>query len=256
MKFKLLFLFSILIYSNYLYAQKWLISIGPSFPMGTFASSDIYSPYAGLASLGETLEVGYLIKQHKNVSFLIKAHGERNPINRSEISRQYDQMILGTPGGPPSTLHGAPVTNWSFENHSWWTTELLAGIEVETKDKNKQRWYGQGLLGGVFVKSPSVNGSAYNDSTHTGYNQSSSSAYGFNYQIKAGMILISSKRLAWDIGLVYSGTNNVGFKNITSSFYYNHYNGNVAQAYVYQYSNKREANQVISSLQLLIGIRF
>jgi hypothetical protein len=255
MKINLPILFFILICSDSLSAQKWQLSIGPSLPIGNFARSDINNPNSGLAILGEALEVGYLIKEHKNVSLLIKANAERNPINRSALSNQYDQMILGNPGGPPSTLHGAPVTNWSFENHAWWRAGLSAGVQLQTKELNKQRWYGGGWLGGVYVISPSVSGSAFDDSTHTRYSQSSGSAYGINYQIKGGMILRTSNRI-WDIAIVYSGTNNIAFKNITRSFYYNHYNGNAAQAYFYQNWNSVTANQVFSTLQLLIGIRF
>lgn len=263
MRYFLLFTVTVSL-SNLIYSQQRLdITVGPSFPLSNFRNSDINKVNAGAAIAGERLDVSLTHPYSNHWGYIIKLYEQRNGLNVNSISRQYDQLdysnvvIYGGPYArpPPPAQHHDQLTNWKFNKNAWWTTGLLIGLEGTTSLNNKLNLFGQIMVGPTFVKAPTVSGSAYNDSTQAAYNHKGANALGLNYEIKTGFIYNTGKRFNLISSLIYMGTNNIKFNNVTSSFYYNHYNS-LTLPYFYAYSNKSAQYQTLSSLQLTMGISF
>jgi hypothetical protein len=250
--------------SNVIYSQQRLdISAGPSFPLGDFKNSDINNAKAAAASVGERLDISYTRKFSNHWGFVIKAYEQRNALNINSLSSQYDQVdysnvvIYGSPysSPPPPLQPHAPLNNWKFNKNAWWTSGLLIGLEGRTSLNNKLDFFAQIMAGPAFVLAPTVSGSASDDSTQAAYNRKGANGFGLNYEFKSGFIYNTGKRFNLIASIIYTGTNNIKFNNVITTFYYSHFNS-FTLPYYYEYSTKRAEYQTLSSLQLTLGISF
>jgi hypothetical protein len=250
--------------SNLIYSQQRLdITAGPSFPLGIFKNSDINNAKAGAANLGERLDVSFTRNLSIHWGYIIKIYEQRNGLNVSSLSKQYDQIDYGNVviyGGsyarPPAPAdHHSTLSNWKFNNTAWWTTGLLFGLEGRTSLNNKLDLFAQIMAGPAYIKAAIISGNAYDDSTQGKYSRMEGNAFGLNYEIKTGFIYNTGKRFNLISSIIYTGTNNVKFKNVTGSFYYSHYNS-LTLPYFYAYSYKNFHYHTLSSFQLTIGVSF
>jgi len=237
-------------------------SIGPSFPVGHYASKDIQSDKAGIATTGGVASFFYTLLFKKKIGIVVSLLGQINPLDKRSIEKSFDQLKMnssafvwgtGEPTMPPS--NGTTYPNWKFKNASWKLATLLAGGYGEFKTGSPHiAVTSKAMLGLVYVSSPKIDGSSMTDTTNVHVTQSSESAIGFGYSLSGGIKIKLNNKIDFISGLEYFGTNNITFKNVVASVTGVKNPSNPATMTAWQSTVTANGKQTISSVNLLVGL--
>jgi len=207
------------------------LSIGPSFPVGDYAKTNVNNNLAGFAKTGEQVELSFEHKLSKHFGLAVMLHGQRNTINTTAMSEEFSQLkfytayFTGTTGYP--TIPPPPVTssyytypNWKFDAKSWLTGSLLIGaagdFPIDTKT-NKLFITAKAMAGASYVSAPSMHGKSITDSTLAEVSQNGATAFAFSYLISGGLKYKLTQKLRLLFNVNYFGTSQAKFKNVTET---------------------------------------
>lgn len=249
MKKHILFFFLLLLIFPYTYAQTvsdkntLSLSIGPSFPVGHFSSTDPSDKLSGYAKAGEAIDIAFAHEVHNGFGLTAMLFGQRNGLNTNALARQLAEtgIVFGFNGASPNHY-----PNWTIDKASWYTASLLAGIteQLPLKKNSKFSFTARALIGAAHVQSPKLNGSSKTDTSYAVISQNNASAIAFSYIAGIGLKYQCGKRIYLFLNADYFGTAPVSFKNITESIAAT--NGGLTVPGVYSLSNSRQPVWVAS----------
>ncbi|MEO6721221.1 MAG: hypothetical protein ABIN67_12700 [Ferruginibacter sp.] len=240
------------------------LMVGPAFPTGQFAGTNLFDESSGFAKTGTAISLSYTTKPLlNNWAFLINLAAQKNPINtnafESTLSKAkiYQGFYFGTgTNNPPPQENYSVYPNWKFENKSW----LYASLQVGTKgqfsiDKQNKTWLTTNVTVGVlYLKSPQLKGSSITDTASAFISQSKSSGYGLIYSFGVGMNYYLNRTIFLTSTLNYIGTSKVTFKNVEGTLTTTKGTPGSSSYSIQQSTTTANGQQAVSSINLLIGI--
>ena len=220
------------------------LSIGPSLPVGSFASTDPSNNLAGYAKVGEALNISIVHKLNKNIGLVAMLYGQRNGLSTNLLARQFGEtgIYFENNGSGPNYYH-----NWVIDKKSWYLESFLLGITDEffIKRDSKFSFAVKALIGVANVQLPKLNASSKTDTSFATITQNSASAIGLSYLASVGLNYKLTKRLCLIFSLDYFGVVQVNFKNVTETITAT--NGGLVVAGIYAFSNSAKFPQLIAS---------
>ena len=70
------------------------VSIGPSFPVGSYADKNINDEKAGIAATGGAFYLSYVGKTQKKINIVASLRGQINPLDRRTIERSFSEVKI------------------------------------------------------------------------------------------------------------------------------------------------------------------
>jgi hypothetical protein len=199
-------------------------SIGASFPVGNFSSTDPSNNLSGYAVPGVSANFSFNHKLNKQLGLTAMLYGQRNGINTSTLSDQLDRSYLFplafSTGSPYFTSGDQEVYfNWNIEKKYWYLESVMLGVteELPFKKNSKLSLVAKALIGATYAQSPSLNGKSITDTSYSVFYQSGASAFGFSYLLSTGMNYKLSDKLYLKLDAIYFGTSRLNFKKITQN---------------------------------------
>jgi hypothetical protein len=203
------------------------LSLGPSIPLGNYASSSLNNNNAGFASFGGNAKISYSQNFKKYFGGTAEFLGVINPLNLKSMQdafsqHQFPDISLYSNNGQPQNLPPSEYVsyqNWKFNKKSWmYGAMLLGGFGHFPINKSGAISLTlKASAGAVYLYSPSLHGYGYTDTSMAIVDQSGAKAYGFAYSFGTGIKYSSSKRISYSFEVFYFGTSNVSFKNVSES---------------------------------------
>jgi hypothetical protein len=269
---KILLLFSLIAFQiTFVFSQvkkdrgSISISVGPALPVGKFSAKDINDNLAGFAKMGQSVSVSYSKLLSKNWGIAIDLRGQRNPLNTTALQNslstaRISQGISFLSGSvtniPPPQLATVIYPNLQFEKKAWLYGALLLGPtgQFAIDQSKKITLITKAMLGAVYAKSPVLKGSSITDTATVRIDQSKSSAFGFIYSFSGGVNYSLNKKVFLSAALTYAGTNQIIFKEVTTTVTAT--KGSFASPgfSVSQSIITADGKQPISSINLLFGV--
>jgi hypothetical protein len=148
------------------------LTIGPAFPTGHFANTNLSNEASGFGIPGEAISLFLAQPFSKDWAFLVSLAGKRNPINTKAFESGFSNLTFspgiyfGTgPNDPPPQLNYVKYPNWKFEHKSWQYAALQAGIQRRffIGKQNKVLLTANATEGALGVTSPQLKGSSITD---------------------------------------------------------------------------------------------
>ncbi len=90
------------------------ITIGPSFPTGDFASTDVDNEKAGLAGTGAIFDLSYAHRLGKNFGIAAMLRGQSNPIDEAAFIA--------------AAVNASPGISWSIKSDPWSLGGIMVGV--------------------------------------------------------------------------------------------------------------------------------
>ena len=98
------------------------LTIGPSFPIGNYAKSDVTNSLSGLAKMGGVINISYCRLTGKNFGIAATLLGQINPLNIHSMEQSFAQVkfnslapiLVSEPGQPIPNLPGNTYPNWKL----------------------------------------------------------------------------------------------------------------------------------------------
>jgi hypothetical protein len=238
------------------------LSIGPSFPVGSFGDDEVNNSSSGLAKTGLLLEIGYTHPVSKYFSLAMMLHGQLNGLNTEALENTFSKTRInntpflfdGTTPPPPPT--GTIYPNWKFSKSYWRTGSLLLGGQVQLPLGSRGLYFiGKAMAGPTYVSSPKIEGSSITDTATAHVSQTSEHAVGLGYLIGGGVQYGVSKKLFITGRLDFFGTNKITFEDVTASVTTTKGNPSNPLGYtITQMQMTADAKQTISTVNLSVGI--
>lgn len=180
------------------------VSVGPSLPVGSFASNDIGNSKAGLATIGAIFDVSFAYKLKKNFGLAALLRGQYNPVNVQPLVDEINREIAGAR---------------TYANGDGWSSGgLMAGI-YSTYPLNQKATVIlelKTLAGFMNTTSPQIDINIFSSEGSISMRQHSATATSFSYLVSAGMRLNAGKRIAFIISADYSDYT-PNFKNVQTT---------------------------------------
>lgn len=143
---KTLFLFVLIFCSaTFSYSQNKgyvSISIGPSIPIGDFASKDVNNNSAGFAKTGAVLDISFAYKLGKNLGVCAMLRGQAD---------NFDNAAFG------NVLAIQTGVNWSVKSNPWSIGGLMFGANASYPINKKISFESKAMIGFLRVASPEIN---------------------------------------------------------------------------------------------------
>lgn len=264
----LLFVFFSLLHVGLLFSQTTKdngclsLSVGPAVAVGKFAAKDLDKSSSGFAKTGESVSLSYSKILSKHWGFSVDIHGQRNPLNTNALESSFSQakisqgVVFGTGTNPPPQSDYAIYANWKFEKKPWLFGALLAGLNGQSAlDKPvKMNLVTKVMLGAVYATSPGLSGSSMTDMATANISQNKSSGFGFIYSVSGGLNYYVSNAIFLSSSLVYIGTNQLTFKDVKQILTTTKGTAGSPEYSVQQSTNTGNSKQMISSVNLSLGI--
>jgi hypothetical protein len=269
---KILFLFSLTAFQiSFVFSQRIKdkgtisISVGPALPVGKFSSKDLNDQLAGFTKMGEAVSVSYSKLLSKNWGIAIDVRGQRNPLNTAALQNSlatkiiYQGTLIAVSGTnfPPPQLTPVIYPNWQFEKKAWLNGALLLGptAQFAVDQSKKITLVTKAMLGVVYAQSPVTKGSSITDTATARIEQSKSSAFGFMYSFSGGVNYSLNKKIFLSAALTYAGTNQITFKDVTSTLLTTKGSFTSPGSFsTQQLTITADGKQPISSVNLLLGV--
>jgi hypothetical protein len=201
--------------------------LGPSIPVGNYASSNFSNSKAGFAGLGENLNISYCRLLGKNFGIAAELLGQINPLNvkameksfaTQKFAEPYFYSTTGPPQTPPLPVY-VTYQHWNFDKKSWQSGSMLLGayMQLPLNHSGNISFTTKAMIGAIYLSSPQLNGEGYTDTSLIKLSQSTASAFGFAYSLSAGLKYDFNKRLSFLVSVEYLGTAKITFKNVTET---------------------------------------
>lgn len=247
------------------------VSVGPSFPIGDFASTNTQSKYSGYAIPGEEVNLSYVYKCSPKFGLIAALFGQRNGLNIKSMKQQLSEFKFIKPGGtvytgnmnnpPPPDPSPSYVyyTNWHFEKHDWLSASLLlGGMGVFPAGVGRKlSVVVKGMAGLIYVSSPEMKATSITDTTLIAISQTSESGWGFSYMAYAGLQYRINPHMLLLFGINYLGTARIKFSEITADtiqFYHSNWGTGLLSLTEMERAIKGSRKQVVQTMGLNVGI--
>jgi hypothetical protein len=241
------------------------ISVGPALPVGKFSAKDINDNVSGFAKMGESVSISYSKLLFKNWGIAIDLRGQRNPLNTTALQNSLSTTTIyqGIPVAlsginfPPPQFTQVIYPNWQFEKQAWLYGVLLLGPtgQFVIDQSKKITLVTKAMLGVVYAQSPVTKGSSITDTATARIEQSKSSAFGFMYSFSGGVNYSLNKKIFLSAALTYAGTNQITFKDVTSTLLTTKGSFTSPGSFsTQQLTITADGKQSISSVNLLLGV--
>lgn len=170
------------------------VSIGPSFPIGDFASKDPDNEKAGLAQTGAIFDISFGYKLGKNFGVAALIRGQANSTDTQAIVDELYTQI-------PSTV------NADVETGNWTAGAFLAGGYASFPVSKKISFDPRVMIGFLSATSPDTD--VYlSDGSNSGWvKQASVTSTAFAYLVGVGLKFDVGKRICILTNLDYMGAN-------------------------------------------------
>jgi hypothetical protein len=199
-------------------------SIGASFPVGNFSSTDPSNNLSGYAVPGISANFSFNHKLNKQLSLTAMLYGQRNGINTKTLADQLDKSYIfpiAISTGSPYFPSGDQKVyfNWNIEKKYWYLESVMLGVteELPFKKNNKLSLVVKALIGAAYAQSPTLNGKSITDTSYSVFYQSGATAFGFSYLLSTGIKYKLSDKLFLKLDAFYFGTSRLNFKKITQN---------------------------------------
>ena len=203
-------------------------SIGPSFPVGDFASHSFNNEEAGFATTGLNLNINFSYKFSNNIGFTMLFSESSNEFYDGEY---FSGDILGIPG------------DWKATGDSWVSDNIMGGLLLSFPS-DKVDFDIRALVGYSFVVVPEVK---FTDRYYGDYiTIQSTSAEEVAYNFGMGLKFNVNKNMAISINADYFST----YPSFSQTVTYDD-NGNIAI-----YSDKIPGDMLIEMLNISVGVGY
>jgi len=199
-------------------------SIGASFPVGNFSSTDPSNNLSGYAVPGISANFSFNHKLNKQFGLTAVFYGQQNGINTKTLSNQLDKSYFFpqfvNAVDPPNFQPGGQKVyyNWDIEKKYWYLESAMLGVTEELSlNNNKLSFVAKALIGAAYAQSPTLNGKSITDTSYSVFYQSGASAFGFSYLVSTGMNYKLTDKLYLTLDAFYFGTSRLNFKKITQN---------------------------------------
>lgn len=232
-KFLILLLFAFGLTGAFAQNQKSFIgiSLGPSFPVGDFANTDLSDENSGLAKVGGTLSLNYGYHLSQQFGLMAVIRGSVHGVDVDALKRQY-----ATPDGIASSI--------SFKTSTWKSAAAMVGIfEMLPLNASKNLFFvARGAIGVQRSQSPSTDITIAVSGLGTFTNhQDSYSATSLAYLLGLGLDFQLEKNLSLKFNADYTGAN-PKFQD--------------PRAATYPQNNYTKLKQPINTVDLSLGLAF
>jgi len=137
------------------FSQQLNLSLGPAFPVGSFASKDGNDPASGLAKMGWMADLSYMHGVGKgHFGFVALVRGRLNSIDKEGAASTFRDVL--------------PTYQWSVSNSSWKAAAVMAGAYYRTPINEKWSFVGQLTVGVAEAWLPEIDVRGIVDSTAQG----------------------------------------------------------------------------------------
>ncbi|CAN5417047.1 hypothetical protein BH10BAC3_BH10BAC3_19060 [soil metagenome] len=239
------------------------ISIGIANPIGGFSSTELPDSKSGFAKIGESVSLCYSKPVTREWSFVAHLHAQRNPLNTSAFEKDLSQAkiyqgfyFFSDPNNPPPQTSYKIYPDWKFEKKSWLCSALLLGGQRQFNAGKPDgiHLFGRVMIGAVYANSPKISGSSFTDVATAHIEQSKSSAFGFAYSIGGGVNYNFTKTMFLTSSLTYFGTNQLTFKDVKATLTTTEGSFGSPEYSVQQSAMTGNAKQIISAVNISVGI--
>jgi hypothetical protein len=237
----LAFIFSLLILCSKAQVSSLDFTIGPSFPIGEYASRNISSSSSGVAKAGYTANISYAHLFKKHTGIIVSLHGQRNPID----TKAFEHYLTAT-----------GYNNWNVDKASWMVVGLRGGVygEFISQAASSLSFTGKAMVGAVYSKSPKLYGRS-ESSTHVAETkQTSESAVGLSFSLSGGGKYKLNKKVFLLGEAELFATPKLKFKDVTSTYGTVNFASNGFPISASQMSSTMDGKQAFTSLNLTLGI--
>jgi hypothetical protein len=241
------------------------LTIGPSFPIGNYAKSDVTNSMLGLAKMGDVVNISYSCLTGKNFGIAATLLGQINPLNIHSMEQSFAQLKLKIasgfvtePGQPLPNTPGNTYPNWQFEKHSWKLAAVLFGGygQLPSGNSGKISFITKAMIGIMYAVAPKLKGSSITDTAGAYIEQSSGSAVGFSFLLSGGIKYQLNNKISLLSNLDFLGTGNLTFKNIKATVTTTKGTTGSLNYSIQQSIATGNTKQKISSLNLNFGVAF
>jgi len=240
------------------------LSIGPSFPIGSYGNKEINGSSSGFAKPGPALNISFSHLINKNWGLSLTAFGQRNNYDTEAMEDAFATQKFYSLMGFSSTIYPPPnptysiYPNWEFAKDEWWIGGLMAGAYMQFPSRFSQDFLFtiKAQVGAVYVESPETKGVSATDTLIAAFSQSGSHGIGFSYSIGAGTHHKLSKKLYWITNLDFLGTNKILFKDITNTTTVVKYPNSPGTTQISQMTMTGSGKQSIQSINFTVGLGF
>ena len=217
------------------------LSIGPSFPIGDYASKDVSSPSSGIAKTGQVINFSYERVLGKQLGIAATLHGQRNPID----VETFEKFLANT-----------GFSNWKIDKAAWVSGSVLFGLygQFPVKASTNIAFTTRGMLGVVYAKSPELNGTSTSSTSSALIEQTSVSAFGLSYLLNTGIKYSLNKKISLLGEVEFFGTPELKFKDVKATFRSATFAPGGFPISVQEQTSTTDGKQTISSINLNFGI--
>ena len=195
MKKTIIIFSSLIFFSIYSYSQSKgyvAISVGPSIPIGDFASKNMANPSAGLSNTGAIFDISFAYKLGTQFGISALLRGQANPTDAQLIANELAKED--------------PLTYWTVESKTWGVGGLLFGGYGSFPVSEKINFDARGLIGFVNASSPEINITGTKQGKSIWAKQGIVSTNAFSYLIGAGFTFDIGSKICLMINMDYMGT--------------------------------------------------
>jgi hypothetical protein len=177
------------------------ISVGPSIPVGSFASKNTDNSKAGLATTGAIFDVSFAYKLKKNIGLAALLRGQYNPVNVQPLADKMNSQMSGA----------SAYTN----GDGWSSGGVMAGLYSAYPLNHKATFILElkTLAGFMNTTSPQIDMTISSPEGSGWVKQHSATATSFSYLFNAGLRFNTGKRIAFTLNADYSDYT-PNFKNV------------------------------------------
>lgn len=180
------------------------VSVGPSIPIGGFASQNTNNSKAGLATTGAIFDVSFAYKLKKNWGLAALLRGQYNPINVKPVADQANSQMPGAR---------------AYVNGDGWSSGGLMGGVYSAYPLNQKAtviFEFKTLVGFMNTTSPQMDMTISSSEGSGWVKQHSATATSFSYLFNAGMRFNAGKRIAFILNADYCDYT-PSFKNVQTT---------------------------------------
>jgi len=168
------------------------LSLGPSIPLGEFASKDADNDAAGWAKTGAIFDISFAYKLgdgNFGISGLLR--GQSNPTDAQSLANELANQVAGV--------------NWTVESAGWGIGGLMFGGFGSFPISEKASFDTRVMIGFLSASSPEITVTGSGPGGTDWFKQSSASANSFAYLLGAGFKFDIGKKLYLLTNLDYLG---------------------------------------------------
>ncbi|MBS1533962.1 MAG: hypothetical protein JST78_02710 [Bacteroidetes bacterium] len=192
---KLLLLWALTVMNaNYCISQNKgyvAISIGPSIPIGDFASKDGANDSAGFAKTGAIFDISFAYKLGKNLGISALLRGQSNSFDNSAFASELAKQVGGS---------------WTVDSESWKIGGLMVGGYGSYPISSKVSFDLKAMIGFLRASSPELFVTLDGSGGSVWVKQESKSATSFSYLISTGFKFDVGKKIYLLTNLDYLGS--------------------------------------------------